>query len=828
VGSEVFISYRSADAAFGAAATYELLAERFGKERIFLDNQSMPPGIVYPGFLRSALESMRVLLVLIGPNWLGADPAGGDLLIERDGDWVRYEIRRAVERAVPIVPVLLDGTALPAPAVLPPDIRRLAHHQTAQVWHQHLGVDVERLASRIADLLPASQRPDIATGRLVPQQLPAGGGWFVGRAKQLAELDVLLGLAEHGRVNVVVISGTAGVGKTGLAVHWAHRAAEAFPDGQLYVDLRGYSTERPLSSGEALAGLLRGLGVARPEELGGTEERAARYRTLLSERRVLVLLDNARSVAQIRPLLPGGGPSVVLATSRHQLGGLAVHHAAEHLRLSPLDPSHAVELLRAIIGQRVAAEPDAADALAAYCSNLPLVLRIAAERAGARSMLGLGDLVEEMANERARLDVLDSGDPYSTVRTVLSWSFQGLDDRSAAAFRALGAHPGHTFAVPAVAALTATSRSGANAAVRALTDAHLVTEWAPGRYSMHDLLHVYSREIADRRPEECRNNLRRLFDHYLHTCDRADRLLISHWFRMPLAGDPNAGLAIDDPTTARRWLETEQANLVAMCRVDDPMFDSRRWQLAFVLRGFFYLTKQLDAWVDTHTQALAACLRAGNNQAEAVTRNYLGLALAARGQLEEAISHYEQAERLFDALGDSHGVSNVLANRASVLRQWSCYDDALHYQRRALAYYRQSGAQRHTGITLRSMARVHADADQLTEGMHCAQEAVDVAMGLGPDLDIAQALNVLGMIQHRAGDTALAEIATHQAIEFSRRCGSRHEEAHAAHRLGTIAVESGRTDQTRRWWRTALNLYRQLGSAQAERLAADLAELGDQ
>jgi tetratricopeptide (TPR) repeat protein len=202
-----------------------------------------------------------------------------------------------------------------------------------------------------------------------------------------------------------------------------------------------------------------------------------------------------------------------------------------------------------------------------------------------------------------------------------------------------------------------------------------------------------------------------------------------------------------------------------------------------VLRGFFYLTKRLDAWVDTHTQALAACLRAGNNQAEAVTRNYLGLALAARGQLEGAMSHYQQAERLFDAVGDLHGASNVLANRASVLRQCGCYDDALRTQRRALAHYRQSGAQRHTGITLRSMARVHADADQLAEGIQCAREAVDVVMGLGPDLDIAQALNVLVMIQHQAGDTALAEIVTHQAIEFSRRCRSRHEEAHAAHRL---------------------------------------------
>jgi tetratricopeptide (TPR) repeat protein len=465
--------------------------------------------------------------------------------------------------------------------------------------------------------------------------------------------------------------------------------------------------------------------------------------------------------------------------------------------------------------------------LTAYCSNLPLALRIAAERIGARPSLGLADMVEELADERARLDVLDSGDAYSTVRTVFSWSYQGLDERSAAAFRALGVHPGHTFDVPAVAALTGTSRSDANAEVKALTDAHLVTELAPGRYSMHDLLRVYTRELADERADERHGNLQRLFDHYLHTSDRADRLLTPHRFRISLDGDATMGLAVDDVTAARRWLENERENLVAMCRIDEPAFDSRRWQLAFVLRGYFYLTKRLDGWVDTHTQALAACLRAGDGWAEAVTRNNLGMALVASGRLDEAMSHYRHAERLFDAVGDLHGVSNALANQASVLRRWGSYEDALCNQGRALAHYRRSGAQRNAGITLRSMARVNIDAGQLGDAVRCAQEAVDLALGLGHDLDIAQAFNVLGMAQHRVGDAALAEIATHQAIEFSHRCGSQHEEARAAHRLGTLLAESGRVDEASRWWRTALDLYRELGSAQAELVAADLAGLGD-
>ncbi len=812
MGFDIFINYRTADAAFGAAATYELLAERFGRDRIFLDNQSLAPGADYPHMLRAALESARVLLVLIGPNWLVADPTGTHrLLLDRADDWVRHEIRRALQREIPVIPVLLDGTALPPADRIPADVRRVVRHQTAAVRHQHLGADVARIAARLADLVPAGTRPGPST----PHQLPADSGRFVGRAEEFARLDAALR-----DTTLVVISGTAGVGKTGLAVRWAHHAAHRFPDGQLYLDLRGYGTERPLSPAEALAGLLRTLGVARPEELIDTDERAARYRTLLSERKVLVLLDNARSVAQIRPLLPGGGPSLVLATSRHQLGGLAVHHTVEQLRLSPLEPTDAVGLLRVIVGDRVAAEPVAAAALARHCANLPLALRIAAQRAGARPALTLTDLVAELTDEHARLDVLDSGDPYSTARTVFSWSYQGLDGPAAAAFRALGAHPGHTVDLPAVCALTGADATGA---VHALTDAHLVTEPTPGRYTTHDLLRVYSRELAAGRPDERHDSLRRLFDHYLHTADRADRLLTPHRFRIPLAGDPDAGFGFRDATEARSWVERERENLVAMCRVDDAAFDSRRWQLAFVLRGYFYLTKRLDGWADTHTQALAACLRAGDTAAEAVTRNNLGMALVACGRLDDAMAHYRLAERLFVDAADVHGTSNALVNQASVLRRQGRYDDALRHQRRALSHYRSSGAQRNTGITLRSMARTHLDAGQLDEAVRCAEEAVDVALGLGHHLDIAQAYNVLGMAQHRADHPALAEVATHQAIEFSRRCGSRHEEARAAHRLGALNAESGRPVEARRWWGTALDRYRELGSREAELVEADLA-----
>ncbi|WP_410667627.1 tetratricopeptide repeat protein [Amycolatopsis sp. cmx-4-68] len=825
MGFDVFINYRTADTAFGAAAIYESLAERLGKDRVFLDNQSLAPGVDYPRSMRAALESARLLLVLIGPSWLNSAPGTTELLIERERDWVRYEIRRALERGIPIVPVLLDGTALPAASRLPADVRRLTHHQTMQVRHRHLATDLGRLADRVSALLPTAG----GTGPgLAPRQIPAGSGSLTGREQQVARLDALLGQAELGQPNVAVISGTAGVGKTALAVHWAHRAAEHFPDGQLYLDLHGYGIEPPLSPAEALAHLLRSLGVDRPELLGNADERANRYRTLVSRLKLLILLDNARDVAQVRPLLPGGGATTVLVTSRHQLGGLGVHHAVERVPLSPLDLGDAVELLRTIIGERVESEPGAARSLVALCSNLPLALRVAAEPAATRPGLRLRDLVERLTDERTRLILLGSGDPHSTVRTVFSWSYQALDGLGAATFRALGVHPGHTFDIHAVAATTKRSSAEANAAMQVLIDAGLATEPEPGRFSMHDLLRVYAGEVAGENADERQDSLQRLFDHYLHTSEHADRVLTPHRLRIPLDGDPDLGLPIADAVTARKWFDDELGNLVALCRVGDPGFDARRWQLAFVLRGYFYLTKQLDAWIDTHTNALVACVRLGDHRGEAVTRNNLGMALVAAGRLDEAMSHYWEAERLFTAEGDEHGVSNALANQATVLRRRGSYEEALRHQRRALEHYRRSGAKRNTGITLRSMARVHVDAGQFGQAVQHADEAVEVALGLDQDLDIAQAFNVLGMAHHRAGQPTLAEIATRQAIDFGRRCGSRHEEARAAHRLGTLAAEAGETGDARRWLSVALELYRGLGSADADRVAAELAALRDE
>jgi tetratricopeptide (TPR) repeat protein len=820
---DIFINYRTVDARFGAAATFELLAEHVDRSRIFLDNQSMRPGSVYPDHIRAALASMRVLVVLIGPNWL-AGPDGGPPLLHRDDDWVRREIRTALERAVPIVPVLLDGTALPDPDALPPDVRPLVYRQAAEVRHQRLRADVGLLADRLADLVPVV-RPHRSGGLPVPRELPASTAHFVGRDDELELLDrVALGPRDDRTPPIVVVCGTAGVGKTALAVLWAHRRVESFPDGQLYADLRGFGPGEPLSPMEVLSGFLRAFGVARPEEFTGPAERAARFRTLTSGRRVVVVLDNAHSAQQVEPLLPGAGPAVVLVTSRELLGDVHIRHAATLMRLAPLSQPAGVRLLAASAGERVAAEGAAADRLVALCAGLPLALRIVAERLVARTCLTVAGLAAELADERSRLASLSSLSAATDVRAVFSWSYGQLSPIGAAVFRAVGLGPRRSCGVPAISAVAALPVTEVERAMTELIRAHLVVELPDGRYGMHDLLRAYAKELAYELDDPL-TAARRLFEHYLHTAEHADRVLTPHRMRIPLAGDPSAGQRFADAAAAREWLRAEEANLVALCRLDDPSLDAYRWQLAYVLRTYFYLTKQLDGWVETHTNALAAATRSGDLWAEAVTRNNLGMAKTHGNHLDEAMTLFHEAKALFERIGDGHGTSNSLANIASVLRRRGEPALALTHQREALAHYRRTGAMGNIGITLRSMASAHLQLGEAAEAVRCAEEAIDIATWLTYDLDIAQATNTLGAAYRLLGELTLAELAHRRALDLARECASRFEEARALRGLGLVASTAGRPNEASHHLRAAHALYEEMGSPLAEAVNAELEQL---
>jgi transposase len=419
---------------------------------------------------------------------------------------------------------------------------------------------------------PAPARPGVTSAApAVPRELPARVTNFTGRLAELDTLTRLLGepgAKAPGTVVISVIGGTAGVGKTALVVHWAHQVAGWFPDGQLYVNLRGYDPGEPMPAADALARFLRALGVPGQDIPAEEDERAALYRSRLSGRRMLVLLDNARSAEQVRPLLPGTPDCAVVVTSRDSLAGLVAREGAARLDLDLLRESEAVSLLRALIGGRVHAEPAAAQALAGQCARLPLALRVAAEMVIARPAARLSDLVRELAGQRRRLNLLDAaGDSRTALRAVFSWSCRHLDASAASTFQLAGLHPGLSLDSYAAAALTGATVERAAGLLEQLARAHLMQPIAPGRYGMHDLLRDYAAEQAADHDAGlgCRQALTRLFDHYLSTAVIAmDTLYPAENPR--LAGVSPSGSPLPpvaEPAAARAWLDAHRAALVA-------------------------------------------------------------------------------------------------------------------------------------------------------------------------------------------------------------------------------------------------------------------------
>ncbi|WP_078864118.1 tetratricopeptide repeat protein [Streptomyces sp. AcH 505] len=706
-------------------------------------------------------------------------------------------------------------------------------HEVANAVHASAGVVVQ--AGRIdGGIRMSGETP----GAEVPRQLPLRTSLFVGRDPELAAMACLRESPDSGEPRIVLLVGPAAAGKTALATFWGHRAVPDFPDGQLYVDLRGFGPDEPLSPLIALSGFLRALGRSRAAENGPLEERAAAFRSAVSGRRLLIVLDNAFSTDQLRPLLPGSDSCAVVVTSRRKLSGFGVHHVARTVALGMLGRTDSLALLQAAIGQRATDEEESVGRLAAYCAGLPLALRIAAQKVAERPARSIASLIGELDDVRTGLDLFATDDDtHSTLRTVFSWSYRGLPKRLREAFALLALHPGDTFDRPSAAALLGIPDDEADRVLRRLSDAHLVDDAAKERYTLHDLLRAYGRELhaALRRPKGATHPLNGLYDYYLTAADSAGRIIMPYRHRFPLDTASTARTATDVPETgavpstadrddALRWMDAEWRTLVALCRLEGPAFDVRRWQLAYTLRDYFYLSKHLDGWLESHGSALAGCIRLGDRRAEAITRNNFGRALLETGHIEEATQQYQWAHDLFVALDDEFGLSDSLANLASVRRREGAHIEALDLQRRALEAYRRTGSLRKVGITLRSMAKAETALGRTDEATSHATEARTLFSALGLDLDVAQAAYTLGAARERGGK-ASAVSAYEEAVVFGRRAGSRYEQARALRRLGSMYAVAGRVDEARDRWQRSLDLFTSLGAPDAETVAAELADL---
>jgi DNA-binding SARP family transcriptional activator/Tfp pilus assembly protein PilF len=705
--------------------------------------------------------------------------------------------------------------------------RRIRRHLADELGSDP-GAGLRRLHERMlaADptlAAPAADTPapavQLAAPATVPAQLPADVRAFTGRTDELAALDRLLAPPEGDEppLTVALLSGTAGVGKSALAVRWAHRVREAFPDGQLYVNLRGYDAEQPVAVADALAGFLTALGVRGPEMPVGTEERAGRYRSELTGRRMLVLLDNASSVEQIRPLLPGTGSCLVLITSRDSLPGMVAVHGAERVNLDLLPLADAVGLLRRLIGARVDREPSVAADLAAACARLPLALRIAAELAAARNDVSLAELVAELGDHQLRLDLLDAGgDPRAAVRAVFSWSYQNLPADAARAFRLLGLHPGDTVHVAAVAALTGRDVGEARRLLGVLVRASLVHIGRGGRYGMHDLLRAYAAELAtEHDPAPARKAaLTRVFDHYLAGSVAAMNALHPE--------EPAAG---GDPDAARSWIEAERPNLAAACTYG-AAHGWYRHAVTIAATMFRYLDAggPVAEAVTVTAAAVSAARALGDREAQARALSDLGRLHRRQGRLDEAAETYRQALLLYADLGERAAEAVALRNLGSVHWRLGDYRQAAEHYRRAWTHYRELGDEAGQADASVRLGLVDARLGDEAQATHRLRSALELFARLGDRFSEAYVLSLLARLTQQPADLERAGVHLEQSLAAARQAGDRTAEAYVLTDLAAVYARVGRLTEAAGHLRQALLLHRRIGDRASE--AEALNDLG--
>jgi|HubBroStandDraft_6_1064221.scaffolds.fasta_scaffold12793_3 tetratricopeptide (TPR) repeat protein/DNA-binding XRE family transcriptional regulator len=674
---------------------------------------------------------------------------------------------------------------------------------------------------------PHSRPLLVDSGRTVPRQLPGSVRHFVGRKRELMALlrprdDTGTGSAA---AQILALVGMAGVGKTALAVRWAHIVAGEFPDGQLYVNLRGYDSEQPMAAGDALAGFLRALGVPGPDVPSDTDECAAMYRSLLAGRRILVLLDNARRVEQVRPLLPGSPGCVTLVTSRDALAGLVARDGAVRLDLSLLPPAEATELLRALIGDRVDACPDAAEALAARCAWLPLALRLAAELAAARPAASLRELDTELADQGQRLDRLDAdGDPRTAIRAVFSWSYRHLEPDAARAFRMLSLATGTDVDRFAAAAVIGGGSERASQLVDQLRRAHLLQATVPGRLSMHDLLRAYGKELtaACDAAAERRSALTRLFDYYLQTTAAAMHTL----FPIDVSGQPPVSTAAaspptDHPAAARAWLDAERENLVlATAHAAAHGWPCHAIRLASCLFRYFDVGGHLAQAVTLHSHARGAARQLSDRAAEAAALTSLGVVSLRQGRLRRAACHFRQAVRLCEEAGDRGGEARALVDLGLVELRRGRYQQGRRIIELGAVAYRDVGDRSGEARALANLGILERHLGRCSQASQCLLQALAICRATGDRLSQAPVLTNLGLVDLQRGQYEQAVGRHRAALALFREAGNRNGEAHSLSNLGIAELRWRRYRDAKEHLRDASALFRETSdtAGQAEAL----------
>jgi tetratricopeptide (TPR) repeat protein/transcriptional regulator with XRE-family HTH domain len=694
---------------------------------------------------------------------------------------------------------------------------------------------------RLADALGLTEQeraalaaPAEGAGAVAPE--PSGGGagcqlpmdvaGFTGRADSLTWLDRLLTAGAGAAATVVIsaIGGTAGVGKTALAIHWAHRVRAHYPDGQLYVNLRGYAPTQPLRPIEALAHFLHALGVAAEQVPVELEEAAALYRTLLADKRVLVVLDNARDAAQVRPLLPGSSGCLVVVTSRDRLAGLVATHGAHRLGLDVLAPNEAVVLLARILGEeRVAAEPQATAAAAEACGFLPLALRIAAANLLDQPQASIADYVRRLrAGDRlGKLAV--AGDPQAAVGVAFDASYATLDPQARRLFRLLGLVPGPDVTAPAAGALTGMQGPAVEQVLDRLAGAHLVEPRAPGRFGLHDLLRLYARGRSEAEDGEAERlaALGRLLAWYLHTAAAATRLLYPTMVRLPLP--PVSGQlpvpAFPDHAQALAWLDAERPNLVAAVQhAAEHGPRPSAWLLADALHGYLWQGMYVVDWSAAAEAALAAAQAEGGPRAQSAAQLSLADLNLCLSRYRQAIEHYSRALALNQQTGWLEGQAATLSKLGVAYARSGRLAEAADHHHQALALNQRIGRLGGQATNLGNLGVVYLEQGRLEAALDHHAQALALFGQLGYRGSQGTALGWLAEIDHALGRLGRAVDHANAALVIQREVGDRGGEADTLRTLAGIARDTGRLGQAFELATTAAALA---GATGERRLQAD-------
>jgi DNA-binding SARP family transcriptional activator/tetratricopeptide (TPR) repeat protein len=719
-------------------------------------------------------------------------------------------------------------------------VAQLGTEPGAELRRLHQAILAGDLDGTAAAAPPAAVPATVPAAGQRPAQLPRDIGGFVGRGAELAALDAAL--AEGGRepaaMVISTISGTAGVGKTALAVHWAHRVRDRFPDGQLYLDLRGFGPgRRVVAPADAIRGFLDGLGVPAARLPPDLDAQAARYRSVLADRRVLVVLDNARDAEQARPLLPGAPGCLVVVTSRDRLSPL-VADGAHPVDLDLLTPTESrAVLVRRLGAERVAAEPEAAEQVIVRCARLPLALTIAAARV-LQSGFPLDTVAAELAQAQGRLDALAPGDPASEVRAAFSWSYDALTPAAARLFRLLGLLSGPDISVAAAASIAGHPRPDARRLLAGLARASLITEPAPGRYACHDLLRAYAADLsrAVDTGAERRAATGRLFDFYVRTAYDADRLLKPHRDPPELAAPatPPAPVPAGVPAAvpmeafagreaAMAWLAAEHAVLrYALRQAADSGFDTHAWQLAWALDTFLFRRGHWHDLADAWQVAERAAGRLGDAAAHVHARRRLGYACTLLGRYADAHVHYRHVLDRYVRTGDLVGQAFTHHNLATLGVRQGDAEELLGHARRALTLFQTAGHDRGQALALNQIGWYHALSGDHSQALVRCRQALALLQRLGDRGTEAHTWDILGYAHHHLGDHAQAADSYQHALDLFGDSGDRYNQADILSHLGDTRHAAGDHAAARTAWRQALDILTDLDHPDAAAVRAKL------